>query len=106
MTQTASKDDVFRVITLVRGDMEQAGHYWCYVAVKPSCYEAFKKATAASYNIQNFVADAYGEIIVSGEGVDPDAEVTAQVAKLFNVTVDSLFTEADPLAAIDKLAQG
>lgn len=101
---TLSKDDIYRVITLVRGNMEDGGNYWCYLAVKPSRYDEFRVAALQQYNIQNFASDGYGEVVVSGTGVDPDAEVTEQVAKLFGTTVDKLFSGADPVVEIDRLA--
>ena len=96
------QDIVARVIVLARGIMEKGGFYWCYVAVKPSRYEEFKAAIANKYNIQNFIKDSYGEVIVSSEGRDPPTEVTEKVAEMFDVAVDALFKEEDPMAAIGK----
>ena len=97
---TPDPDYVARVIVLARGIMEKGGFYWCYVAVKPSRYEEFKAAVANKYNIQNFINDGYGEVIVSSEGRDPSEEVTAKVAEMFDVPVDQLFKEADPMGRI------
>ncbi|NBX03909.1 MAG: hypothetical protein EBR02_07630 [Alphaproteobacteria bacterium] len=106
MTTSPNQDDVARVITLVRGMMEKSGFYWCYVAVKPSRYEAFKQATANKYNIQNFTKDEYGEVIVSGEGRNPPDAVTNKVAEMFGVAVSSLFSDENPLGTItQKLSQ-
>ena len=35
-------DNVSRVIMLLYGKMDHGGPFWCYVAVKPSQFEAFK----------------------------------------------------------------
>lgn len=97
MTLGQDADTLSRIIMLAYGDMEKGGHYWCYVAVKPSRYEEFKKAMASKrYNIQDFVDDSYGEVIVSGEGVAPPKEVTGQVAKMFNIPVKDFFKDLEP----------
>jgi len=96
-------DDKARVIMLTFGHLEQGGMYWCYVAVKPTRYEEFKKLTGGKqYNIQNFVADGFGEIVVSGEGSLPPKEVTQQVAEIFGVPIKQLFADIDPLSEIAK----
>ncbi len=98
-----NQDDVARVITLVKGMLNDGkGFYWCYVAVKPSLYEQFKSVTANKYNIQNFTQDGYGEVVVSGVGRTPPDAVTKQVAELFGVSVDSLFADENPLGTIAK----
>ncbi|NBX04408.1 MAG: hypothetical protein EBR02_10205 [Alphaproteobacteria bacterium] len=103
MNTPVNQDNVARVIVLVRGMMENGkGFYWCYVAVKPSLYEQFKAVTGNKYNIQNFVADGYGEVIVSGSGRDAPKEVTEKVAEMFGVAVGSLFTDSNPLGTISK----
>ena len=101
MAQTIDRDDVARVIVLARGLMEKGGFYWCYVAVKPSRYEEFKGKSTQKYNIQNFVKDGYGEVIVSGSGREPPKEVSEKVAEMFDVPVDSLFTDSNPEATIN-----
>ncbi len=78
-------DDV-RIITLVRGMMQQGGFYWCYVAIKPDLIRKFQQAVKNKYNIQNFVKDEYGEVIVSGRGKEPPEEITAKVSEMFGVT--------------------
>ncbi len=94
-------DNVARVVMLAFGNMEQGGMYWAYVAVRPSRYEEFKRRmTGKTYNIQNFVKDEFGEVVVSGEGGLPPREVTKQVALLFGVPVKQLFADIDPLEAI------
>ncbi|MEK6746268.1 MAG: hypothetical protein AABY33_04495 [Pseudomonadota bacterium] len=82
-------DDV-RIITLVRGMMQQGGFYWCYVAIKPDLIRKFQQAVKNKYNIQNFVKDEYGEVIVSGRGKEPPAEITAKVSEMFGVTFQQI----------------
>jgi hypothetical protein len=94
-------DQLSRIIMLAYGAMDHGGPYWCYVAVKPSRYDAFQAVLATKkYNIQNFVNDGYGEVVVSGEGVMPPQEVTKKVAEMFNVPVRELFRASDPKAVI------
>ena len=102
MSDEQPQDIAARVIVLARGVMEKGGFYWCYVAVKPSRYDEFKLATANKYNIQDFVQDGYGEVIVSGEGREPTKLVTEKVAEIFGVSAESLFRDEDPLGTIDK----
>jgi len=102
-TTSITPDNAARVIVLTFGNMEQGGMYWAYVAVKPSRYEEFKRIAAGKkYNIQNFVKDGFGEVIVSGDGGLPPREVTKQVATLFNVPINQLFADIDPIVAIEK----
>ncbi|MDE3015578.1 MAG: hypothetical protein KGI29_01450 [Pseudomonadota bacterium] len=101
--QVHNPDDVARVVMLAFGNMESGGAYWCYVAVKPSRYEEFKRAMESrKYNMQNYAKDGYGEVVVSGEGALPPQDVTRQVARMFNVPVKELFADADPIVLINK----
>lgn len=79
-----------RIVTLVRGMMEQGGFYWCYVSVKPNMILQFQRAVANKYNIQNFVKDGYGEVVVSGRGRNPPKDVSDKVSQMFGVTFQSL----------------
>lgn len=83
---TAADTGESRLITLVRGMMQQGGFYWCYVAIKPDLMKKFQQAVKNKYNIQNFVKDEYGEVIVSGRGKEPPAEITTKVSEMFGVT--------------------
>lgn len=97
-----TKDDLSRIVTLVFGTMDHGGVYWCYAGVAPSRYDEFKKLIASkNYNMQNFVKDGFGEIIVSGEGNLPPVDVTKQVAQAFNVKLRDMFADIDPQKAID-----
>ena len=102
MSESAVQDSASRLITLVRGVMEQGGFYWCYVAVKPELITKFQKAIATKYNIQNFVKDAYGEVVVSGRGKVPPLEVTKKVEEMFGVTLQEL-EEGNTNAGITKI---
>lgn len=94
-----SPDNVSRIIMLVYGKMEHGGPFWCYVAVKPSMYDAFKRAeTTGSLDLYNF--DEYGEIIVSAEGETPPEEVTIKVAEMYNTDPSQFFQPIDPQAVI------
>ena len=86
----ASQDSASRLITLVRGMMEQGGFYWCYVAIKPDLVTKFQQAVKNKYNIQNFVKDAYGEVVVSGRGKEPPAEITKKVTEMFGITFEQI----------------
>ena len=95
-------DNLARIVMLAFGNMETGNSmYWAYVAVKPSRYEEFRQALAGrKYNIQNFVKDEFGEVVVSGVGGVPPKEVTKQVADLFGVPINQLFADIDPMNVI------
>lgn len=90
MSESVVQESGTRLITLVRGVMERGGFYWCYVAIKPELLTKFQKAVANRYNIQNFVKDAYGEVVVSGKGRQPPIEITAKVAEMFGVELQEI----------------
>lgn len=94
-------DNLSRVIMLLYGKMDHGGPFWCYVAIKPSQFEAFKAAEAAgSIDLYNF--DAFGEVIVSAEGATPPEEVTLKVAEMYGADASTFFKPIDPMAEIDK----
>lgn len=97
-------DNISRIIMLVYGKLEDDGPFWCYCAVKPTMFDSFKAAEAAGkLDLYNF--DAYGEVIVSGEGDKPPAEVTEKVAEMYNADASSFFQPIDPKKEIeDKIA--
>lgn len=97
MATIPDADRLSRIVMLTYGAMDGGGQYWCYVAVKPSRYDAFKMAMASQkYNMQDFADDDYGEVIVSGEGVMPPKEITLQVANMFKVPVKDFFKDMEP----------
>ena len=99
---TIDPDKLSRIVVLTYGQMNHGGPYWCYVAVKPSRYEAFKNAMdSKQYHMPKFEADGFGEVIVSGEGVVPPGDVTKEVAKMFNIPVRQLFAQTDPMMEIN-----
>lgn len=94
-------DNVSRIIMLLYGQMEHGGPFWCYVAVKPSQFEAFKIAEkAGTINLYEF--DTYGEVIVSAEGSTPPEEVTLKVAEMYGADASTFFQPIDPLAEINR----
>lgn len=99
------RDDVARIIVLLCGLMEHGGPFWCYVAVKPSRYEAFQAAQdGGSIDLHDF--EAFGEIIVSGEGELPPLHVTEEVARMYEADARTFFRDIDPMAEIDKRIAG
>lgn len=98
-------DQHSRIVMLAFGKMEHGGNYWCYVSVKPSRYDDYQRRLATKqYNMQNFVADGFGEVIVSGEGNLPPQDVTKKVAQMFGIPIKELFAQAEPKqAAMDKV---
>jgi len=98
-------DALSRVIMLLYGSMDYGGPFWCYVAIKPSKFDAFKEAEAAhTIDLINF--DDFGEVIVSAEGQEPPPEVTAKIAEMYGANVDTFFKSIDPIAEIAaKIAQ-
>lgn len=94
-------DTLSRVIMLLYGKMDHGGPFWCYVAVKPSQFEAFK-AAEASGSIDLYSFDAFGEVIVSAEGSTPPEEVTLKVAEMYGADASTFFQPIDPMAEIDR----
>lgn len=94
-------DDVSRIIMLLYGKMDHGGPFWCYVAIKPSQFEAFKEAEkSGAIDLYNF--DAFGEVIVSAEGQTPPEDVTLKVAELYGADASTFFQPIDPMAEINK----
>lgn len=94
-------DNVSRIIMLLYGKMDHGGPFWCYVAIRPSQFEAFKAAEASgTIDLYNF--DAFGEVIVSAEGQTPPEEVTLKVAELYGADASTFFQPIDPIAQIGK----
>lgn len=98
-------DNISRIIMLVYGRMEHGGPFWCYVAVKPSMYDGFKRAEQdGTLDLYNF--EPYGEIIVSAEGETPPDEVTIKVAEMYNTDPTKFFQPIDPKKVIsDKIEE-
>ncbi|MBB6255214.1 hypothetical protein [Nitrospirillum iridis] len=92
-------DDVSRIIMLLKGVMDHGGPFWCYVALKPSQFEAFKAAEAAGA-IDLYKFDDFGEIVVSAEGEMPPYIVTEEVARMYGTDPRTFFRDIDPLAEI------
>lgn len=97
-------DSVSRIIMLVYGRMDSGAPFWCYTAVKPSRYEAFKQAEAqGKINLYEF--SEYGEVIVSAEGKSPPEEVTLKVAEMYGADPSTFFQTADPLKSVEEKLQ-
>lgn len=94
-------DLLSRVIMLLYGKMDHGGPFWCYVAIKPSQFNAFKTAEKeGKIDLYNF--EAFGEVIVSAEGATPPEEVTLKVAEMYGADPSTFFQPIDPLKEIDK----
>ena len=98
-------DQLSRVIMLIYGKMEHGGPFWCYVAVKPSKFEAFKLAEKEGrIDLYNF--DELGEVIVSAEGKTPPEEVTLKVAEMYGADPSTFFQPIDPMKVVsEKIAE-
>ncbi|MFZ4542300.1 MAG: hypothetical protein ACOYNL_11015 [Rickettsiales bacterium] len=93
-------DNISRIIMLIYGSLETGVPFWCYVAVKPSMYDNFRTAEAGgTLDLYNF--DPYGEVVVSGEGERPPAEVTQKVAEMYNSDASKFFMPIDPKKEIE-----
>lgn len=101
MSDKYDADNLSRIIMLLYGKMDHGGPFWCYVAIKPSQFEAFKAAESAGtidlYNFEN-----YGEVIVSAEGQTPPEEVTLKVAEMYGADASTFFQSVDPMEEISK----
>lgn len=103
-TDKYDPDNLSRIIMLLYGKMDHGGPFWCYVAVKPSQFEAFKKAEAeGKIDLYNF--ETYGEVIVSAEGKTPPEEVTLKVAEMYGADASTFFQPIDPMTEINKKIQ-
>ena len=94
-------DKLSRVIMLLYGKMDHGGPFWCYVAVKPSKFEAFKQAEK-DWKIDLYNFNDFGEVIVSAEGKTPPEEVTRKVAEMYNADASTFFQPIDPIAEIGR----
>ena len=94
-------DDLSRVIMLLYGQMDHGGPFWCYVAIKPSMFDAFRAAERAG-SIDLYAFDDFGEVIVSAEGEQPPDEVTLKVAEMYGADAATFFQPIDPIAEINK----
>ena len=102
---TVNPDDVTRIIMLIYGKLDTGGPFWCYVALKPSKFDAFKQAEAEG-KIDLYAFEPYGEVIVSAAGETPPADVTAKVAEMYDADPSTFFQPMDALKAVDeKLAE-
>lgn len=88
-------DNISRIIMLVYGKLQSGSSFWCYCAVKPSMYDAFKADEDAG-KIDLYQFDPYGEVVVSGEGDRPPADVTEKVAEMYNADASTFFQPMDP----------
>ena len=86
----ATKSEEKRNIVLIRGLMEQGGFYWCYVAVKPELLGKLQSEIAKKYNIQNYVKDGFGEVVVSGRGRTPPVEITHELTEKLGIEFEDL----------------
>ena len=91
-----------RNVILIRGLMEGGGFYWCYVAVKPELVLKLQKAIADKYNIQNYVKDGYGEVIVSGRGRMPPQHIVDELSTKLGIKFENL-EDVSPEIARKKL---
>lgn len=94
-------DKLSRIIMLIYGRMDHGGPFWCYAAIKPSKFEAFKKAEEAGA-IDLYKFDEFGEIVVSAEGKTPPEDVTRKVAEMYGADPATFFRPIDPMVEIGK----
>lgn len=94
-------DKLSRVIMLLYGKMDHGGPFWCYVAIKPSKFDAFKVAEKdGKIDLYNF--EDFGEVIVSAEGETPPDEVTLKVAEIYGADASTFFQPVDPIEQINQ----
>lgn len=86
MTETATETkEKGRTIVLIYGVLESGNPFWLYAAVRPSKYqEMLTVQRAGELDLYNF--EEYGEIIISGEGVNPPDAVTLSVAEMYQTS--------------------
>jgi len=82
MTEQKPNDDLKRTIVLIYGMLESGAPFWVFAAVRPGKYQAFLAAYKDNtLDIHHF--EAYGEIIVCGEGKSPPDDITLKVAEMY-----------------------
>lgn len=94
-------DTVSRIIMLLYGKMDHGGPFWCYVAIKPSQFDAFKAAEKAG-TVDLYDFEMFGEVIVSAEGQTPPEEVTLKVAELYGADASTFFQPMNPMEEITR----
>ncbi len=99
--QKPNPDDLTRIIVLVYGMLENGNPFWVFVAVKPSKYQPFLTAQKEG-KIDLYQFDAFGELIVSGEGKSPPDEVTLKVAEMYQTDPSTLFQPIDVEKEVEK----
>jgi hypothetical protein len=81
-----------RVVTLLHGQLDHGGPFWCYVAVKPDKLVEFSAAQERSeINLYHF--EEFGEVVTSAEGEVPPINVTLKVAEFFGLELSEMFAD-------------
>ena len=93
------KDQLARIIVLLYGMMEGGKPFWVYAAVKPSQYDDFN-AAKSNGTLKLDAFEAYGEIIIAGEGQTPPVEVTLKIAEVYQTDPNQLFEDQNPTAQL------
>ena len=98
MTESDPTQDLKRTIVLIYGVLDNGSPFWVFSAVKPSKYPSFQEAYKnGMLDIHKF--DAFGEILVCGEGKGPPDAVTLKVAEMYqpdSATLMASMVDAPP----------
>lgn len=96
------QDALARVIVLIYGMLEGGAPFWVYAAIKPSKYKEFNELKGQNkLDLKHF--DAFGELIIAGEGQTPPIEVTLKVADVYQTDPRKFFEQQDPTKELDQL---
>src|SRR4051812_32007216 len=82
MTANDPLEGLKRTIALIYGILAHGAPFWAFVAVRNTKYATFL-ADQKEGKIDLTQFDAYGEIIVCGEGRSPPDDVTLKVAEMY-----------------------
>lgn len=85
-------DENVDILVLTSGTLADGGDFYAYVAIPPSKYQAFLEAEqAGNYNLAEF-----GEILASGDTLEPPAEVAKEMEEKYgaNPNFEEEFVEA------------
>lgn len=72
-------DEKARIIVLVRGELEEGGPYYAYLALMPSKADAYEKAMASGKVVS---LSEFGKVIEWGKGENPPEDVVQRMEEL------------------------
>ncbi|MEJ0010603.1 MAG: hypothetical protein WDN72_08990 [Alphaproteobacteria bacterium] len=94
-------DKLSRIIMLIYGRMDHGGPFWCYAAIKPSKFEAFKKAEEAGA-IDLYKFDEFGRSSSPPRARRRRRTSPRKVAEMYGADPATFSRPIDPMVEIGK----